>query len=146
MVDPDRVRARLRRLERLLVELEQVRAGGEDAYLRDETSRTLTERWLQLAEQIVIDLGAQLQAESRGRTPKDYGDIFTALAEGDDPALPAELASSLREAAKQRNLLVHDYLELDDRKVFAALDHLDAFRTFAGIVAKRAGRPFDSRS
>lgn len=41
--------ARLARLERLIDQLERVRAGGEDAYRADEGLRMMSERRLELA-------------------------------------------------------------------------------------------------
>jgi hypothetical protein len=39
-------------------------------------------------------------------------------------------------ADRQRNLLVHLYLEIDDRAVFASLGFLDDFREFAKAVER----------
>lgn len=44
------------------------------------------------------------------------------------------LAGRLAEAARQRNLLVHLYLDIDDRMVFEFLSHLDDLRQFATFV------------
>ncbi len=42
-------------------------------------------------------------------------------------------------AARQRNLLVHGYLELDPVKVCNSLDHLDALRAFALAIQRVLG-------
>ena len=44
-------------------------------------------------------------------------------------------------AAKQRNLIVHLYMEIDDRAVFALPDYLDDLREFATAVERLAGPP-----
>ena len=136
MVDEQRVAERLRRLEQLLERLEEVRAAGEVSYLRDERTRAMTERWLQLAIHICIDVGAQLAAEVSVAPPKDYAGVFLALA--DARAIPDELGERLAKAAKQRNLLVHAYVDLDDRRVFASLAQLDDLRVFAATVQRIA--------
>ncbi len=136
MVDAERLGARLGRLEHLIERLEEVRAGGEGAYMADEALRAATERWLQLAEQIVIDIGAGLVSELSVPPPSDYGGIFKALAEAG--ALPPGLAERLGDAARQRNLLVHLYLDLDDRRVFASLVRLDDLREFAAVAQRVA--------
>lgn len=132
MVDRDRVDARLERLGLLLRALESTRAAGVDAYLADEQRRLATERALTVALQLCIDLAAQLVGERGGRTPDTYAGVFAALAA--DGTLAPELAERLGAAARQRNLLVHLYLEIDDRRVFAALEHLDDLRAFAVVV------------
>lgn len=40
--------------------------------------------------------------------------------------------------ARQRNLLIHAYLELDNRMIFESLDHLDDLRAFAAEVQRLA--------
>ncbi len=49
------------------------------------------------------------------RTPTDYADAFRSLAEAD--MLEPELAERLQAMARLRNLLVHGYADVDDRRV-----------------------------
>ena len=132
MVDVDRIEARLQHLEELIERLDEVRQEGEEAYLADSRQRAATERWLQLAIQICIDLGAQLVAEQSVRPPSDYSDIFAIL--GEREPFRSNLATRLGGAARQRNLIVHLYMEIDDRAVFASLAFLDDLRAFAAAV------------
>jgi uncharacterized protein YutE (UPF0331/DUF86 family) len=134
LVDAERVEARLGRLEETIERLEGVRARGEDAYLADPELRAMAERWLQLAIQACLDLGAQIVSEQSVPPPSSYADVFKALGERD--VLPKELAGRLGDAARQRNLLVHLYMEIDDRAVFASLQWLDDFRQFAAVVER----------
>ena len=132
MVDAERAGARLQRLEELLERLGEVREEGETAYLSDAVVRAATERRLEIAVQICIDLGTQLATERSVRPPDSYADVFQKLAEAE--LLTPELARRLSEAARQRNLLVHLYMEIEDRKVFTSLQSLDDLREFAKIV------------
>jgi len=132
LVDGEGVTDRLLRLGQLLDALEQVHAQGLDAYLADEQLRMATERRLQLAEQICIDIGAQILSDLNAKPPSDYAGVFASLA--DAAVLDRALADRLADAARQRNLLVHLYLDLDDRMVFATLGHLDDLRAFAAVV------------
>lgn len=134
MVDAERVEARIQRLEETIERLERVRTRGEDAYLADAELRAMTERWLQLAIQVCTDLGAQVAMEQSAPPPSSYADIFKIL--GQKGILPDELAARLGDAARQRNLLVHLYMEVDDRAVFASLAHLDDLRQFATAVQR----------
>jgi uncharacterized protein YutE (UPF0331/DUF86 family) len=132
LVDADRLGARLDRLEVVLPELDAVRAAGVDAYLANGDTRAATERRLQLAIQLCIDIGAQLASELGVRAPSDYAQVFSNLA--DAGHLDDELAQRLANAARLRNILVHLYLDIDDREVFGALQNLDDLREFARIV------------
>jgi uncharacterized protein YutE (UPF0331/DUF86 family) len=136
LVDAERLGARLDRLEHLIERLEETRARGEEAYLVDERLRAMTERWLQLAIQACIDVGAQLVTELSVEPPSDYSGIFESLARGG--RLDAELARRLAAAARQRNVLVHMYLDIDDRQVFASLERLDDLRDFATAAQRLA--------
>jgi uncharacterized protein YutE (UPF0331/DUF86 family) len=135
LVDAERVEARLERLEELVERLEAVRGKGEDAYLSDAGLRAMTERWLEVAIQACIDLGAQIVMELSAPAPSNYADIFKIL--GQKELLPNDLAERLGNAARQRNLLVHLYMEIDDRAVFASLSFLDDLRQFAAFAQGR---------
>lgn len=132
MVDPERLTLRLARLDVLLAHLEDVRAAGLPAYLADIGARLACERALTMAEQIVVDIAAQVVAERGLGAPSTYSDAFALLAAAGVLA-PTE-AEELADAARQRNLLIHLYLEIDDRLVFASLGRLDAFRRFAAVA------------
>lgn len=134
MVDGEAQLARLQQLERLIEPLEQVLLGGEAAYLANEDLRMMSERRLELAIQICIDIGAHLVSELSTPPPSDYAGIFRALA--DAGQLDPDLAARLSAAARQRNLLIHLYLEIDDSKVFASLRQLDDLRAFAAVVTR----------
>lgn len=132
MVDRETVTARLGRLAELIDQLERTRAGGLDVYLANAELRAATERRLQLAEQSCIDIGAHVVSEINAPPPGDYAAIFSSLADAGE--LDRDLASRLMQAARQRNLLVHAYLDIDDRKLFQSLEHLDDLRAFAEVV------------
>ena len=84
---------------------------------------------MQVAVQICIDLGTQLVAEQSARPPSEYAEIFKIL--GEKGVVPSDLALRPGNATKQRNLIVHLYMEIDDRAVFASLAYLDDLREFA---------------
>lgn len=136
MVDAEQVENRLERLEAMLERLEEIRGAGEEAYSADAQQRLATERLLQLSIQICIDLAAQVVSEQSAPPPSSYSDVFKIL--GDKGIISAEIAGRLGNAARQRNLLVHLYMEIDDKAVFASLAFLDDLREFATIVGRLA--------
>ena len=134
MVDPESVDSRLERLSELLAELERIRAGGRAAYDAAFRDRLAAQHAIQLAIQICVDIGAHLIAELRLRMPDDYKGVFAALRE--PLGLSPELVEGLSAAAGLRNVLVHAYLDVDDDKVWEALEHLDDLRDFAAAVRR----------
>jgi uncharacterized protein YutE (UPF0331/DUF86 family) len=137
LVDAERIRDRLERLDRLLARLDSVIAAGEAAYMADVGLRLQAERALQLCIQISIDIGAHLIAERGLDQPTDYRGVFRSLA--DAAIIDVDLAERLADAAGLRNLLVHGYADLDDAAIWEALGRLDDIRAFARAMAREAG-------
>jgi uncharacterized protein YutE (UPF0331/DUF86 family) len=142
LVDPESIEVRLDHLRDLLDVLEGIRAGGRETYSKSFESRLAAQHAIQLAIQICVDIGAHLIAELGMRMPDDYRGIFDALRESAD--LDAELAARLSNAAGMRNVLVHAYLEVDDDRVWDALEHLDDLREFAALAKRLADQAGDS--
>lgn len=136
MVDSARVLDRIARLDSFLKLLEGIRADGPSRYLSDLDTRLRAERALQLAIQIVIDVGAHLVSELGLTPPPDYRGVFTSLVQGG--VIEEPLGSRLAEAAGMRNLLVHGYADLDDRQVWRSLERLDDLRGFAAAALAAA--------
>jgi len=65
--------------------------------------------------------------------PKSYADCVRLLRDAD--VLPEALAGNLVKAVGLRNILVHDYLEVDDGELLQSLDQLDDLRAFVTLVA-----------
>ncbi|HEX5989507.1 MAG TPA: DUF86 domain-containing protein [Solirubrobacterales bacterium] len=131
MVDPEKVSDRLARLSELLNELSEIEKDGFDSYKATFRSRLAAAHALQLAIQVCLDIGAHLIVEEGWKVPDDYRGVFASLKAG---GLESELADRLSEAAGMRNVLVHDYLKVDDQVVWEALGRLDDLRQFAAFV------------
>jgi uncharacterized protein YutE (UPF0331/DUF86 family) len=136
LVDRPKVESRLERLRLLLDELEQIRAAGRATYDGELRQRLATQRALQLAIQACIDIAGHLLADSSKPIPPNYRALFPALTElGLDSALAGHLAT----AAGLRNILVHDYLDIDEDVVWGSLEHLDDLRGFAAFAEAQLG-------
>jgi len=138
LVDRDAVVRRLVLLDELLVDLDRARARGVAAYRDDRGLRRQTERALQLALQVCIDVAAHVVAEEGLGMPDDARGLFGRLARAGH--VDAALADRLAVAAGLRNVLVHAYVDLDDERVFAALSDLDDLRAFARSAKRLADR------
>lgn len=85
-------------------------------FFSEEMIRRLVERYLQLALEGVLDIAEQLIAEEGFTKPKEYRDAILIL--GECKVLPSSFAFHFAPAAGFRNILVHDYVKLDNAKVF----------------------------
>ncbi len=95
--------------------------------------RRAVERSLQVAIEICLDIGRRIISAESLRYPERNRDVFTVLAEAQ--IVDAGLLPELHRMAAFRNLLVHDYVRLDDARVHAVLtDRLSTFDRFADCV------------
>lgn len=70
---------------------------------------------LQISIEIIIDIGSHILAEKFSVNPKTYADVILAL--GDKNIVSQDFAKKQAEMAKFRNMLVHYYDNLDDKRV-----------------------------
>lgn len=121
MVRPEVIRKRLNKLDEYLAVLHSLQRYGLDEFLHDPEHYGSAERFLQLAIETVTDLGNHVIAELALGTVNSYSDIPSILAEH------GYLATDLKEKWIQmvgfRNILVHDYLDVDRRIVYEVLQH-----------------------
>lgn len=118
-LDPEVVRRRLVEIDRLLRWLAEL--GQPDAAtLRSQwQTRLLVERILTQLVEMAVGVNLHIAA-ARGVAAGDgYRDSFDALA--DAGAISRDLATELAPSAGMRNVLVHDYLDVDHAMVAAAV-------------------------
>lgn len=131
----DPVRIRLLELERFLRELRDLKK-----YSFEEIQESLEREWgiergLQLCIQLVIDAGNHILASIGESRVDKYSDILQRL--GEREIISKSLAERLVPMAKMRNILVHQYLEIDPAIVYDALqNHLEDFTEFTREISK----------
>lgn len=128
-LDADTVQAKLIRLDELVRRL-QPRVGLTGDGLRDDDMLRDSTLWI-LLQLVTLGaaIGAHVTAARLGRTAATYGDTFGLLAEAG--AIDEDLIPALRGAAGMRNVLAHEYEEIDLDIVAAALP--SAVATFATL-------------
>lgn len=82
--------------------------------------------------QLVIDVAGELAAK-RGDRYETYGDAVRQLAR--DGRFPPTVVAALERLPGFRNVLVHEYVSLDMRRVVEAMDALEPVERFADVVA-----------
>jgi uncharacterized protein YutE (UPF0331/DUF86 family) len=132
MVDIGRLRGLLDRLRETEAELRRLRDLGRQP-VREDVDRLNSVKYLfVLAAEIAIDAGQHIIASEGLRAPETFAGVFDELQRGQ--WLPSDLAASLAQMARFRNLLVHGYADVDDDRVIEVLhgssvDELARFRT-----------------
>lgn len=119
MVNKNVLSERLEKLGEYISLLEQVQEFGFQRFLDDPLIRGAAERNLHLAIECLLDIGNHIIVDRDYRKPESYADIFLILT--DNNLISHDLFQQLDGMSAFRNLLVHDYLRLDPKKVFGII-------------------------
>ncbi|MGD9030631.1 MAG: DUF86 domain-containing protein [Anaerolineae bacterium] len=115
------IRRRLQKLDEYLAILRGLQCYGLASFLEDPEHYGSAERFLQLAIETLNDMGSHMIAELSLGTVESYRDIPFILAEH------GYVEDAMREKWIRmigfRNILVHDYLDLDREIVYQVLQH-----------------------
>ena len=132
------VRRHLAALREALANLRR-HAGSTPAMLRaDMDLRWTVEPGLQLCAQNAIDIATHL-ATAAGLDAPDYASALDRLTRMN--VLPGAFGARFRQIAGFRNVLVHDYIEVDLDVVARVLgENLDDFDEFARLVERHLDR------
>lgn len=134
MIDGDVVARRVLALGEVLAHLERPECGDAARLRTDPVLLAAVERWLQVAIECCIDIAHHVVA-GEGWTPPPTGRaaFLTLAAHG---RLDADLAQRLGGAVGLRNVLVHDYVEVDVQRLAGVVaTGLGDLRAFAQIAA-----------
>jgi uncharacterized protein YutE (UPF0331/DUF86 family) len=136
VVDRHVIRARIAKIREYVALLRKIRGmADERRFASDPLIYGNAERYLQLAIQAVLDVSNHIVADLGANLPADNTELFDLLAKR--KIVPARLARKLAPMAGFRNLLVHEYMEIDRHRVYAALENdLGDFEAFIKAVSK----------
>jgi uncharacterized protein YutE (UPF0331/DUF86 family) len=134
-MDTDPILTRLHKLDDYLTKLRARVSLSNVEYLADSDQQDIVERNLQLAIHACIDVANYIIAYEGLRSADKLENVFAVLAEAD--IIPMDLASRMVGMVRFRNILVHNYLDIDSSLVYEHLTHrLDDFEAFARAILK----------
>ena len=119
MVRPEVLRKRLNKLDEYLSILDELRQVNREAFNTQPQLYGSAERFLHLAIETVLDVGNHIIADENLGVINHYSDIPNILA--DNGYISAELAQRWIRMIGFRNILVHDYLDIDRDIVYGVL-------------------------
>lgn len=134
MVDPERLLSILGRLTARLRILEGYAVQDHEELLGDRVRLGDLKYTFQTAIEACIDAAQHVVADQGLGVPASNADVFRLLAGAG--MLDPDLATSLAGAAGFRNVLVHDYVEVDDTLVVANLQRLEDLRAFVSAMSR----------
>lgn len=104
-----------------------------DEYREDDDIQTIVERKLQLAIQTCMDIANYIIARQKLHIPDDEENIFLVLSQ--EGIIEDDLAKRMKGMVNFRNILVHEYLEIDNEIVHTKLtENLQDFDKFARSI------------
>jgi uncharacterized protein YutE (UPF0331/DUF86 family) len=121
MIDREVVRKKLQELNSYLKEMEKLKAVSWDEFFSSLSKQWMVFHGLQLSIQIVIDVGNHILASLGETQIEDYVDIIDKL--GERRIIPLEFAREIRGMAGLRNILVHEYVKIDLKKIYDILQN-----------------------
>jgi uncharacterized protein YutE (UPF0331/DUF86 family) len=119
-------------LSERLGRLEPLKARTRAEFATDPYLRDIVERNLEVAAQICIDISHRIIALERAQKPGDYHQAILRMA--DLGVLPGDFARQLASIAGFRNVLVHEYVDVDWDEVYENLQSLDDLARFGELV------------
>ncbi|CAN5767834.1 DUF86 domain-containing protein [soil metagenome] len=130
MVDPRRIRQLLDRIAEETTHLRRLAAIDRGQLLSDHDRLHAAKYGLVVAVEAAVDAGRHVIASEGLGAPDSFSDVFALL--GKAGILADDIAGAMGRAARFRNLLVHQYAEVDNEQVVdvlaSRLDDLDGFR------------------
>ena len=128
MVDCSRVLAKLEEFQGYLDELRALVPANLAQYRNTPTKRAC-ERLLQLCVESTIDISKKLVIGNKLGIPSDEADVFEKLRQAD--ILSADMLVLLKKMRGVRNILVHEYTDVDDELIMEVImRHLGDFERF----------------
>jgi uncharacterized protein YutE (UPF0331/DUF86 family) len=133
-VNLDRIRDLAGHLRDAVRQLRALAGPAAAEFAADTRTANAAKYLLIVACEAALDVCNHLASRRASRSPEDYADCMTVLAELD--VLSLELAQRLARMARFRNLLVHLYARVDDTEVHRViredLGDLEAFLVAVG--------------
>ena len=126
---------RLIQLEKNIAQLEAMKLE----HSKTEFSASTQSQWalrygLIESIQIVIDTACAICNKNNLGTPKNYADCLRLLSEF--RYVDEKLSKTLIKIVGLRNLLIHEYTTIDNKRLYDFLSELDVFRDYARSVGR----------
>ena len=115
----DRVGDKILEIEQFFEELNQVLPSSFEQYEQDFRIKAICERYFEKIVEAAIDLAYLFIKKKKWKFPESEKELFETLA--DQGIISRELALRLKDAKGMRNVIAHQYGEINDEMVFTAV-------------------------
>jgi uncharacterized protein YutE (UPF0331/DUF86 family) len=135
MVDEALILRKLNELDQYCSQLKEYENTTADQYSDDWKIQRIIERTLQMMIETCADIAGHIIADREFRIPTSYADTFKVLLE--EKILDRKLYAVMEKIAKFRNIVVHQYDEVDAEIVTAILKNdLTDFNSYKQAIIR----------
>jgi uncharacterized protein YutE (UPF0331/DUF86 family) len=114
-----RISDKIEEIQKYLGELSQIRPTDIETYVYDFKTKAACERYAERIIEAMIDLAILVIKDRKFSMPENDSEAFDILCR--NRILTSALGDKLKDAKGMRNILAHQYGEVDDAIVFRAL-------------------------
>ncbi len=119
MLNKELIKSKMGYIVNYLDEIESIKSTDVLDILRDVKSLRFFERNFQLIVDTMLDINSHIIVEESLGVPDSYSNTFIIL--GEKKIVPIEFAYKIAEAVKLRNMVVHKYDKVDNKKMIQDL-------------------------
>lgn len=119
MLNKELIKTKMGYIVNYLNEIESIRGMDVMDILRDVKNLRFFERNFQLIVDAMLDINSHIIVEENLGIPDSYSNTFIIL--GEKKVIPFEFAHKIAEAVKLRNMIVHKYEKVDNKKMMQDL-------------------------
>jgi uncharacterized protein YutE (UPF0331/DUF86 family) len=118
-IDEEFLKRKIRLIEKDIKKLKKIGRIPYKEYLKNDDLSDLAERNLERIIGRMIDINYHILSQEKDFMPNDYYSSFIEM--GKQGYVPLKLSESLASSAGLRNLLAHEYDEVDVKKVYQSI-------------------------
>lgn len=133
MVDKQVVQRKLNKLNQYLNELSTFRNISWEKYMKNFQYQRAVERLIQLIVDVATDINVHAVVDAGKPSPRDSFDSFIQAAKLG--MLPLDFARKIAPSTGERNIIVHEYEQIDDGIVYDSIaDTLVVYKQYYDYV------------
>jgi uncharacterized protein YutE (UPF0331/DUF86 family) len=115
----ERTKDKIDDIEKYLAELVEIVPGNLEDYKKDSKTKAACERYTEIVIEAIIDLALLVVKYRKLGYPESDLEAFEILSKS--KIISSELAEKLQDAKRMRNIIAHEYGEVDDEIVFNSI-------------------------
>ena len=128
MVNPEIINERLQEINENITLLEELKTIPFDRFRNDPKTFKCAERCLEISIQCILDICHHIIVDNNWPRPKDNKEAILTI--GQKGVIPPDFADHILPMAGLRNILVHEYFKIDQKRLYDHLQNLGDFRAF----------------